>query len=156
MGCNQQKCAHSPLVPRTDYSSLSRHDTLNIITIAITSVPLYFFLFFCHFLPRSNWGLFVAHHLNRRQVQFSVNIPGKAKRLTSFERRSCAAAEARSRSRRRTTHVGCAHDRGMANKENELTCSGEVRGNCGLPVHSADASKMAKASSKYSDFTEVR
>lgn len=44
----------------------------------------------------------------------------------------------------------------MANKENELTCSEEVRGNCGLPVHSAEASKMAEANSKYSDFTEVR
>lgn len=38
----------------------------------------------------------------------------------------------------------------MANKENELTCSDDVRGNA------AEASKMAGASSKYSDFTEVR
>lgn len=56
---------------------------------------------------------------------------------------------------RKTTDVGRAHDRGMANKENELTCSDDVWGNCGLPVNSAEASKMAGASSKYSDFTEV-
>ncbi|KAL7387822.1 hypothetical protein ABVT39_002051 [Epinephelus coioides] len=48
----------------------------------------------------------------------------------------------------------------MANKENELTCSDDVRGmyhndNCGLPVNSAEASKMAGASSKYGDFTEL-
>lgn len=61
---------------------------------------------------------------------------------------------------RKTSDVGCARDPGMANKENELTCSDDVRGmhcndNCGLPVNSAEASKMAGASSKYSDFTEV-
>lgn len=62
--------------------------------------------------------------------------------------------------RRKTSDVGRARDPGMANKENELTCSDDVRGihyndNCGLPVNSAEASKMAGASSKYSDFTEV-
>lgn len=61
---------------------------------------------------------------------------------------------------RKTSDVGRACDHGMANKENELTCSDDVRGmhyndNCGLPVNSAEASKMAGASSKYSDFTEL-
>lgn len=95
-------------------------------------------------------------NLDRYQVHYSINSPGKARRSTSFKRRGCPAAEAGFRSRRRTTHVGCANDRGMANKENELTCSEEVRGYCGLPVNSAAASKMAEASSKYTDFTEVR
>lgn len=64
--------------------------------------------------------------------------------------------EVGSKLHRKASDVGHAHDRGMANKENELTCSDDVRGNCGLPVNSAEASKMAGASSKYSDFTEVR
>lgn len=58
----------------------------------------------------------------------------------------------------RASDVGCARDPGMANKENELKCS-DVWGNhykdCGLPVNSAEASKMAGASSKYSEFAEV-
>lgn len=61
---------------------------------------------------------------------------------------------------RRSSNVGHPRDPGMANKENELTCSDDVRGiryeNYGLPMNSAEASKMAGASSKYSDFTEVR
>lgn len=61
---------------------------------------------------------------------------------------------------RRVSDVDFAGDRGMANKENELTCSDDVRGmpdndKCGLPVNSAEASKMEGASSKYSDFSEV-
>lgn len=69
--------------------------------------------------------------------------------------------EVGSKLHRTTSDVGRVCDRGMANKENELTCSDDVRGmhyndNCGLPVNSAEASKMAGASSKYSDFTEVR
>ncbi|RXN06366.1 ER membrane complex subunit 7 [Labeo rohita] len=49
----------------------------------------------------------------------------------------------------------------MANKENELTCADDVQAilysdNCGFPVNSTDASKMAGAGSKYSDyFTEA-
>ncbi|XP_016384694.1 KATNB1-like protein 1 isoform X3 [Sinocyclocheilus rhinocerous] len=49
----------------------------------------------------------------------------------------------------------------MANKENELTCADDVQAilysdNCGFPVNSTDASKMAGAGSKYSDyFTEL-
>lgn len=56
----------------------------------------------------------------------------------------------------KTSNVGHAHDRGMANKENELTCADDVRGNCKLPLNPSEASKMAGASSKYSEFTEVR
>ncbi|AWP20228.1 putative KATNB1-like protein 1 isoform 3 [Scophthalmus maximus] len=61
---------------------------------------------------------------------------------------------------RRASDVGRARDPGMANKENELTCSEDARGIlyndiCGLPVNSAEASKMAGASSKYGDFTEL-
>ncbi|XP_053470174.1 KATNB1-like protein 1 isoform X1 [Ictalurus furcatus] len=49
----------------------------------------------------------------------------------------------------------------MANKENELTCAEDVQGvhykdKCAFPVNSTDASKMAGAGSKYSDyFTEL-
>lgn len=61
---------------------------------------------------------------------------------------------------RKTSDVGRARDPGMANKENELKCSdvwgNHYKDNRGLPVNSAEASKMAGASSKYSDFTEVR
>ena len=69
--------------------------------------------------------------------------------------------EVGSKLHRRASDAGRACDPGMANKENELTCSDDGRGihyndNCGHPVNSAEASKMAGASSKYSDFTEVR
>lgn len=129
---------------------------MNIIAIMSVTWYFFFFFFFLAFATKTKLRPFVAFHLDRYQVHYSINSPGKARRSTSFKRRGCPAAEAGFRSRRRTTHVGCAHDRGMANKENELTCSEEVRGNCGLPVNSAEASKMAEASSKYSDFTEVR
>lgn len=61
---------------------------------------------------------------------------------------------------RRTSDVGRVPKPGMANKENELTCTDDVRrthynDNRGLPVNSAEASKMAGAGSKYKDFTEV-
>lgn len=99
--------------------------------------------------------------LGRFQVHYGVHSPGKAKRLSSCKRKGCPVAEVGSKLHRKTSDVGRARDRGMANKENELTCSDDVRGmhyndNCGLPVNSAEASKMAGASSKYSDFTEVR
>lgn len=98
--------------------------------------------------------------LGRFQVHYGAQNPGKAKRLTSVKRKGCPVAEVGSKLHRKTSDVGRASDRGMANKENELTCSDDVRGmyyneNCGLPVNSAEASKMAGASSKYSDFTEV-
>lgn len=98
----------------------------------------------------------VAFSLGRFQVHYGVHSPGKAKRLSSFKRKGCPVVEVGLKLHRRTLDVGRAHDRGMANKENELTCSDDVRGNCGLPVNTAEASKMAGASSKYSDFTEVR
>lgn len=99
--------------------------------------------------------------LGRFQVHYGVHSPGKAKRLSSCKRKGCPVVEVGLKLHRKTSDVGRARDRGMANKENELTCSDDVRGmhyndNCGLPVNSAEASKMAGASSKYSDFTEVR
>uniref|UniRef100_A0A3Q0RPQ1 Katanin p80 subunit B-like 1 n=1 Tax=Amphilophus citrinellus TaxID=61819 RepID=A0A3Q0RPQ1_AMPCI len=87
------------------------------------------------------------------QVHYRLNSPGKVKRLTSCKRKSCALAEVGVKLHRRASDVGRLCDPGMANKENELTCSDDVRG-CGFPVNSAEASKMAGASSKYSDFTE--
>ncbi|XP_069564666.1 KATNB1-like protein 1 isoform X2 [Brachyistius frenatus] len=97
---------------------------------------------------------------DRFQVHYSVHSTGKAKRLSSCKRKGCALAEVGIKLRRRTSNVGRSRDPGMANKENELTCSDDVRGihyndNCGLPVNSAEASKMAGAGSKYSDFTEL-
>lgn len=91
----------------------------------------------------------------RFQVHYRVHSPGKVKRATSCKRKSCALAEVGVKLHRRSSDVGRLCDPGMANKENELTCSDDVRG-CGFPVNSAEASKMAGASSKYSDFAEVR
>ncbi|KAI3363665.1 hypothetical protein L3Q82_001293 [Scortum barcoo] len=96
----------------------------------------------------------------RFQVHYGVYSPGKAKRLSSCKRKGCPVAEVGLKLHRKTSNVGRVSDRGMANKENELTCSDDVRSmhyndNCGLPVNSAEASKMAGASSKYSDFTEL-
>lgn len=148
MGCNPKTGALFPPVPYYPSQALGHHGTLNIITIM--SVTSNFFATKTELKP------IVAFYLDRYQVHYSINSPGKARRSTFFRRRGCPAAEAGSRSRRRTTHVGHAHDRGMANKENELTCSEEARANRGLPVNSAGTSKMAEADSKYSDFTEVR
>lgn len=94
--------------------------------------------------------------LGRFQVHCSVHSPGKAKRASSVKRKGCPVAEVGSKLHRKTSNVDCAHDCGMANKENELTCSDDIRRNCGLPVNSGEGSKMAGATSKYSDFTEVR
>lgn len=91
----------------------------------------------------------------RFQVHYRVHSPGKVKRATSCKRKSCGLAEVGVKLHRRSSDVGRLCDPGMANKENELTCSDDVRG-CGFPVNSAEASKMAGASSKYSDFAEVR
>ncbi|XP_078130435.1 KATNB1-like protein 1 [Sander vitreus] len=96
----------------------------------------------------------------RFQVHYGVHSPGKAKRLPSCKRKGCPLVEVGLKLHRRTSDVGRVCDPGMANKENELTCSDDVRGmhyndNCGLPVNSAEASKMAGASSKYSDLTEL-
>uniref|UniRef100_A0A3B4EY13 Katanin p80 subunit B-like 1 n=1 Tax=Pundamilia nyererei TaxID=303518 RepID=A0A3B4EY13_9CICH len=88
------------------------------------------------------------------QVHYRVHSPGKVKRATSCKRKSCGLAEVGVKLHRRSSDVGRLCDPGMANKENELTCSDDVRG-CGFPVNSAEASKMAGASSKYSDFAEL-
>uniref|UniRef100_A0A8C9X8Y8 Katanin p80 subunit B-like 1 n=1 Tax=Sander lucioperca TaxID=283035 RepID=A0A8C9X8Y8_SANLU len=98
--------------------------------------------------------------LGRFQVHYGVHSPGKAKRLPSCKRKGCPLVEVGLKLHRRTSDVGRVCDPGMANKENELTCSDDVRGmhyndNCGLPVNSAEASKMAGASSKFSDLTEL-
>lgn len=95
--------------------------------------------------------------LGRFQVHYRVPSPAKAKkRVSSVKRKGCPVVEGGSKLHRQASDAGCAHDCSMANKENELTCSDDTRRNCGLPVSSGDASKMAAASSKYSDFTEVR
>lgn len=99
--------------------------------------------------------------LGRFQVHYGVHSPGKGKRLSSVKRKGYPAVEVGLKLHRKTSDVDRDRVRGMANKENELTCSDDVRGmhyndNCGLPVNSAEASKMAGASSKYGDFTEVR
>ncbi|XP_054617630.1 KATNB1-like protein 1 [Dunckerocampus dactyliophorus] len=93
------------------------------------------------------------------QVHYGVHSPGKAKKSLPCKRRSGLFPEVGSKLHRKTFNVGRARDPGMANKENEVTCA-DVRGNhykdnCGPPVSTAEASKMAGASSKYSDFTEL-
>lgn len=87
-------------------------------------------------------------------MHYRVNSPAKAKRSTSFKRKTCLSGEVGEKRHRRASDVGRLCDPGMANKENELTYSDDVHG-CGIPVNFAEASKMAEASSKYSDFTEV-
>ncbi|CAN9507925.1 unnamed protein product [Ophioblennius macclurei] len=94
------------------------------------------------------------------QVNYKKHSPVKAKRLSACKRKSGGAVEVSKKLHRRSSDVGYSCDPGMANKENELRCSDDVRGiyyndNCGLPMNSAEASKMAGASSKYSDFTEL-
>lgn len=94
------------------------------------------------------------------QVKYRVHSPVKAKRISACKRKSCSVVEVGKKLHCRSSDVGYSCDPGMANKENELTCSDDVRGiyyydNCGRPVISAEASKMAGASSKYSDFTEL-
>lgn len=107
------------------------------------------------------WWFILIVPLSRFQVHYGVRSPGTAKRLSSCKRKGGPLVEVGSKLHRRTSDVGRGCDPGMANKENELTCSDDVRGihyndNCGLPVNFAEASKMAGASSKYSEFTEVR
>ncbi|KAF7664022.1 hypothetical protein LDENG_00191940 [Lucifuga dentata] len=96
---------------------------------------------------------------DRFQVHYRVNSPGKVRR-SSCKRTGCPLVEVGLKLHRQKSDVGCSRKPGMANKENELTCSDDARGihysdNCGRPVSSAGASKMAGASSKYSDFAEV-
>ncbi|XP_026175183.1 KATNB1-like protein 1 isoform X2 [Mastacembelus armatus] len=96
----------------------------------------------------------------RLQVHYRVHSPGKAKRLSSCKRKGYPLEGVGLKLHCRTSDVCCAREPGMANKENEVTCSDGVRGihcndNCGLPMNSAEASKMAGASSKYIDFIEL-
>lgn len=98
----------------------------------------------------------VGFLLGRFQVHYRVHSPAKVKRVSSVKRKGCPVVGVGSKLHRKASDVSCAHDCSMANKENELTCSDDIRRNCSLPGNSGEASKMAGASSKYSDFTEVR
>ncbi|CAB1413981.1 unnamed protein product [Pleuronectes platessa] len=96
----------------------------------------------------------------RFQVHYGARSPGAAKLVASCKRKGGPQVEVGAKLHRRTSDVGRVRDPGMANKENELTCPDDVRGLhyndiCGLPVSSAEASKMAGASSKYSDLAEL-
>ncbi|KAL2082749.1 hypothetical protein ACEWY4_022567 [Coilia grayii] len=88
-----------------------------------------------------------------------VHNSNKAKRVVVVCKRRSRHSVASSGPRRKVPSAGRPCD--MANKENELTCAGDVQtahhyDNCGFPVNSAEASKMAGAGSKYSDFfTEI-
>ncbi|XP_041951893.1 KATNB1-like protein 1 [Alosa sapidissima] len=97
---------------------------------------------------------------DRLPVGRGVHNSNKAKRVVGLKRRSRhSAAPSSGLLRRRVPSAGRPCD--MANKENELTCAGDVQGityndNCRFPVNSAEASKMATAGSMYSDFfTEI-
>ncbi|XP_037306001.1 KATNB1-like protein 1 [Pungitius pungitius] len=96
----------------------------------------------------------------RFQVHYGSHSPAKTKRLSSCKRKGGPLVEVGLKLHRRTSDVGRVREPGMANKENELTCTDDVRrmhsnDNRGLPVNSAEASKMAGAGSKYKDFTEL-
>ncbi|TWW68797.1 KATNB1-like protein 1 [Takifugu flavidus] len=109
-----------------------------------------------HFLRQFPLLVRVDFILGRFQVHYRVPSPAKAKkRVSSVKRKGCPVVEGGSKLHRQASDVGRAHDCSMANKENELTCSDDTRRNCGLPVNPGDAPKMAGASSKYSDFTEL-
>uniref|UniRef100_A0A3P9HZY8 Katanin p80 subunit B-like 1 n=1 Tax=Oryzias latipes TaxID=8090 RepID=A0A3P9HZY8_ORYLA len=98
---------------------------------------------------------------DRFQVHHRVQNPGKAKRPSSYKRRSCAPVEAGVKLQRRSSDAGRPREPGMANreKENELTCPDGGQGlrcyNNGEPWVNAPTSRMAGASSKCSDFTEL-
>uniref|UniRef100_A0AAV2K9S6 Katanin p80 subunit C-terminal domain-containing protein n=1 Tax=Knipowitschia caucasica TaxID=637954 RepID=A0AAV2K9S6_KNICA len=82
----------------------------------------------------------------------------KAAKPPLSKRKGCPLKLAGAKLHRKASHVGCARVPGMANKENELTCSGDSRGsyhNDSPPVRAADGSKMAAASSKYTDLNEL-
>lgn len=94
------------------------------------------------------------------QGNYRVCSPGKAKRISACKRKSFTVVGVSKKLHRRSSNVACSCDPGMANKENELACSDDVRGiyyndNFGLPVNSAEASKMAGANSRFSHFSEL-
>lgn len=113
-------------------------------------------------LPESAILCLCFIHLTRPFPRFPVGRcvykSNKVKRVVVCKRRSRLSV-AGSGPCRRAPSAGWPCD--MANKENELTCAGDVQAihyndNCGFPVNSAEASKMAGAGTKYSDFfTEV-
>lgn len=89
-----------------------------------------------------------------------VSSSDKVKKLALYKRKGCPLELVGVKLHRRASDVGRARTPGMANKENELTCSDDTRGlyhndNCGLPVNAAVVSKMASASSKYTDLNEM-
>lgn len=149
---------HSLCVPQIYPLShwIIKHLFINIISLSVA----FTFHGFIHLWQLSN-RFTLTVFFGRFQVNYRVQTKGKAKRLSSCKRKGCPSVEVGLKLQRRTSDVGRASNPGMANKENELTCSDDVRGmlfndNCGLPVNSAEASKMAEASSKYSNLTEVR
>lgn len=154
-GLKIKKCQHKKHVsvdvqPVTE--PLKHHSPLPLTVIMVALICIYVFFFNLWLL--CIWPISTSP-FGRFQVHYRVHSPGKVKRATSCKRKSCALAEVGVKLHRRSSDVGRLCDPGMANKENELTCSDDVRG-CGFPVNSAEASKMAGASSKYSDFAEVR
>lgn len=89
-----------------------------------------------------------------------VSSPGKAKQLPFCKRKGCPLEEVGVKLHRRASDVGRACKPGMANKENEMTCSDDVRGihyndNRGFPINSPEVSKMAGARAKYNDLNEL-
>ncbi|XP_029902391.1 KATNB1-like protein 1 [Myripristis murdjan] len=97
---------------------------------------------------------------HRFPVPCGEHGPGKSKRESACKRKVCSLVSVSLKRLCQASRAGRACDPGMANKENELTCSEDMRSvhysdNCGLPVNSAETSKMAGASSKYIDFTEL-
>ncbi|XP_047244058.1 KATNB1-like protein 1 isoform X4 [Girardinichthys multiradiatus] len=90
------------------------------------------------------------------QVHRVVQRSDKITRPSPCKRKSSSSVEVGAKLNRRSSNVGRLRGPGMANKENEVTCSDDVRAlHAGLPTISADASKMTGASSKYADFTEL-
>lgn len=89
-----------------------------------------------------------------------VTNSGEAKKLPPCKRKGCPLEVVGVKLHRRASNVGRARVPGMANKENELACSDDTRGlyhndNRGLPVSASEVSKMAGASSKYTDLNEM-
>lgn len=83
-----------------------------------------------------------------------VSSSDKAKKLPPCKRKGCPVKEVGVKLRRRASDVGGARAPGMANKENELSCSDDTRGhNRGLSGNAVELSKMA--ASKYTDLNEM-
>ncbi|XP_062857496.1 KATNB1-like protein 1 [Trichomycterus rosablanca] len=113
--------------------------------------------------PADEKNMKEVEYLNKEEIDKErfpvgrcVHSYGKVKRVVNKKTRHSAVA---SGVRRRAPSAGRPSD--MANKENVLTCGEDVQGvhykeKCAFPVNTTDASKMAGAGSKYSDyFTEL-